>query len=272
MHAASREALAHTRAQLQSELGENPAGGATGAKLGQELFAVVDVLDNDRALRVAIADSAAPASAREELVRSVFGWKIDQPALNVLSTAVAQSWSTPRELREGLVDVARLALLVSAAAQGQLPTVEDELFRLGRIIADHPELEQALRDRRTGADAKRALLGQVLYGKVTAVTEALASQAVARPDRRPVEDIDALSHMAAELQGNSVANVTAASELSADQQEALKERLGTIYGRSMTSHINVDPDIMGGLVIRVGDEIIDGSVSGRLDSLRRSLP
>lgn len=272
MHAASRDALAHTRAKLQSELGENPAGGATGAQLGQELFSVVDVLDNDRTLRVAIADSAASAQARQELIRSVFGWKIDQPALNVLSEAVSQNWSNPRDLREGLVDVARLALLVSAATQGQLPAVEDELFRLGRILTDHPELEQALRDRTTDADAKRALLGQVLYGKVTAVTEALASHAVARPEKRPVEDIDALSQMAAELQGNSVANATAPSELSPEQRATLQERLSKIYGRSMTIHVNVDPDIMGGLVIRVGDEVIDGSVSGRLESLRRTLP
>lgn len=272
MHAASREALAQTRAKLQSTLGENPAGGATGAKIGQELFSVVDVLDGDRALRVAIADSAAPAAARKDLARSVFGWKIDQHTLDVLDEAVVQNWSTPRDLREGLVDAARLALLVSAAAQGQLPTVEDELFRLGRIISDNPEFEQALRDNRTDKDAKRALLGQVLYGKVTAVTEALASQAVARPERRPAEDIDALSQMAAELQGASVAKVTSASELSPEQLEALKERLGKIYGRTMTVHLAIDPDIMGGLAIRVGDEVIDGTVSGRLESLRRSIP
>lgn len=272
MHAASRDALEQSRSVLQSTLSANPAGGATGAKVGAELFRVVDILEENRSLRVAVADSAAPVEAREDLTRSVFGWKVDESTLAVVLAAVAQSWSTPRDLREGLVTLGREALLLSAREQGQLGTVEDELFRLGRVVAGDPQFEAALSDRTTTADAKRALLGQVLYGKVTAVTEALASQAVARPEGMPADDLDALSRQAAELQGQSVAVVTAAAELSAEQQSALESKLATIYGREMTVHVQVDPDVIGGMVIRVGDEIIDGSVAGRLDAVRRALP
>lgn len=272
MHAASRDALEQSRSVLQSTLSANPAGGATGAKVGAELFRVVDILEENRSLRVAVADSAAPVEAREDLTRSVFGWKVDESTLAVVLAAVAQSWSTPRDLREGLVTLGREALLLSAREQGQLGTVEDELFRLGRIVAGDPQFEAALSDRTTTADAKRALLGQVLYGKVTAVTEALASQAVARPEGMPADDLDALSRQAAELQGQSVAVVTSAAELSAEQQSALESKLATIYGREMTVHVQVDPDVIGGMVIRVGDEIIDGSVAGRLDAVRRALP
>lgn len=272
MHAASRDALEQSRSVLQSRLSANPAGGATGATVGTELFSVVDLFEGDRALRVAIADSSAPVEARQDLARSVLGWKIDEATLEVVLAAAASSWSNPRDLREGLVTLGREALLLSAREQGQLGAVEDELFRLGRIVAGSPEFEQALSDSTTTVEAKRALLGQVLYGKVTAVTEALASQAVARPEGMPADDIDALSRQAAEIEGQSVAVVTAASELSQTQQDALSSKLAGIYGREMTVHVEVDPAVLGGMVIRVGDEIIDGSVSGRLAAMRRVLP
>lgn len=271
MHAASRDALEQSRSTLRSTLSAD-ADGALGAKIGSELFRVVDILEANRPLRVAVADQAASVEARQDLTRSVFGWKIDDATLSVLLAAAAQSWSTPRDLREGLVLLGREALLRSAEAQGQLQSVEDELFRLGRIVAAEPELERHLGDRTTTADAKRSLLGQLLYGKVTAVTEALASQAVARPSGMPADDFDALSRQAAELRGSTVAVVTSAATLSDQQESLLREKLTSIYGRDMTVHSVVDNDLLGGMVVRVGDEIIDGSVSGRISSARKALP
>ena len=271
MHAASREALDNTRGTLQAALAENPAGGATGAKVGQELFLVVDVLEDNRSLRVAVADTSASVEARQDLVRGVFGWKIDQTTLDLLLAAVSRDWSNPRELREGLIILGREALLRSAEEQGQLETVEDELFRLGRIVAGDAEFEQALADRTAEPRDKRALLAQVLYGKVTAVTEALASQAVSRPAGMPADDLTEISRQAAELRGRVVAVVTSAEPLSEPQTNDLGDRLSSIYGREIAIHNEIDPALMGGVVVRVGDEIIDGSVAGRLDALRRNL-
>lgn len=271
MHAASREALDNTRGALQSALAANPAGGATGAKVGQELFQVVDVLEDNRSLRVAVADTSASVEARQDLVRGVFGWKIDQATLDLLLAAVSQDWSNPRELREGLITLGRESLLRSADEQGQLQTVEDELFRLGRVVAGDAEFEQALADRTADASAKRALLAQVLYGKVTAVTEALASQAIARPTSMPADDFMEISRQAAELRGRTVAVVTSAEALSEGQAADLGGRLKSIYGREIAVHNEIDPALMGGVVVRVGYEVIDGSVAGRLDALRRSL-
>lgn len=271
MHAASRDALEKTRQTLSSALSADPAGGATGATLGQELFRVVEILEDNRSLRVAVADTAAAVEARQDLVRGVFGWKVDQATLDLLLAAVAEDWSNPRELRQGLILLGREALLRSAEEQGQLEIVEDELFRLGRIVAGNPDLEQALGDRAAETEAKRALLAQVLYGKVTAVTEALASQAVARPEGMPADDIMEISRQAAELRGRMVAVVTSAEALTEQQSEDLRGRLTTLYGREIAVHNDVDPRLMGGAVIRVGHEIIDGSVAGRLDAMRRTL-
>lgn len=271
MHAASREALDQTGSALQSALAADPAGGATGAKVGAELFEVVDVLEANRTLRVAVADTAASVEARQDLVRGVFGWKIDQATLDLVLAAVAQDWSNPRELRQGLVILGREALLKSAEEQGQLQTVEDELFRLGRVVAGDAELEQALADRAVDEKRRRALLAEILYGKVTAVTEALASQSVRRPSGMPADDLLEISRQAAELRGRSVAVVTSAEPLSDQQSEDLRGRLTSLYGRELAIHNDVDASILGGVVVRIGDEIIDGSVAGRLDAMRRTL-
>lgn len=271
MHAASREALEQTRSALQSTLTADPAGGATGAKIGAELFEVVAVLEANRTLRVAVADTAASVEVRQDLVRGVFGWKVDQTTLDVVLAAVAQDWSNPRELREGLNLIGREALLRSAEAQDQLQTVEDELFRLGRIVAGDPTFEQALADGSVESGRRRALLAEVLYGKVTAVTEALASQAIARPDGMPADDFLDISRQAAELRGRSVAVVTSAEPLSEQQSADLRGRLTSMYGREIAIHNDVDAALLGGVVVRVGDEIIDGSVAGRIDALRRTL-
>lgn len=278
MYAASREALAHTRSALQDALASSTASAGAGAataaaaQAGSELFSVVEVLDGQRTLRGALADASTPGAVRQALAEQVFGGKVSAAALATVKAAVGQDWSAQSDLTNSLVQLGREALLKAAEDQNQLDTVEDELFRLGRIVAGDAAFEQALSDRTATAESKRALLGQVLYGKVTAVTEALASQAVARPEGMPADDIDALSRMAAEIEGQSVAVVTAASDLSQEQQETLSRKLAGIYGREMTVHVEVDPAVLGGMVIRVGDEVIDGSVAGRLSAVRRALP
>ena len=270
MHAASREALAHATRHLDSTL--SGAGQvAAAAHTGAELFDVVDILDGDRALRVAVAEASAPAEQRSGLVKAVFGDKVSAPTLAVLIDAASQVWSTPQEMRAGLVQIGRTALLRAAEQQGQLAQVEDELFRLGRILEQQPQLTQLLSDKTATAAAKRQLLASVLYGKVTAITETLALQVVGRPEHNLIDDVAALSSLAAQLQGKQVAHVVSAAPLSTPQEQALAAKLGRIYGREMSIHSEVDTSLLGGMVIRVGDEIIDGSTSGKIERLRASI-
>lgn len=270
MHAASRDALVNSTAFLDAAISEAPEGAiGAAAQIGAELFEVVDSLEAERGLRVALADTSAAGTRRRALADEVFAGKVSATTLRVLGDAVAQDWSNPRELRDGLVELGRSALLRAASEQGQLETVEDELFRLGRIVAQNGGFEQALADRSAPIAARRELLSAVLYGKVTAVTEALAMQAVTRPEARPADDFDALSRLAASRRGRTVAHVTSASPLSDEQRGRLERSLGSVYGREIAVHTDLDAALMGGVVIRVGDEIIDGSTAARLDAVRR---
>lgn len=270
MHAASRAALEKVSSDLDGALqgAGNPV--AVAAQAGTELFDVVDVLDGDRGLRVAVADSSKDAQQRVGLIEAVFGGRVAATTLEILKDAAAQPWSTPREFRTGLVTLGRRALLRSASEQGQLGQVEDELFRLSRILDREGRLTQLLSEGSVAPAQRRDLLAKVLYGKVTAVTEALALQVIGRPEHNPIDDIAALASAAAEFQGRAVAYVVSAAELNDGQQQALSEKLGRIYGRAMSIHSEVDTSLLGGMVIRVGDEVIDGSTSGKLERLRAS--
>lgn len=241
-----------------------------GAQIGPEFFDVVEVLDSNRDLCVALIDPAASSEKRADLADRVFGEKLNQASRSVLRSAVDKDWSNTRDFRNGLVQLGRRALFRAAEADDKLTTVESELFQLARVFEDAPQLEMLLADRQASADRRRQLLASVLYGKVTSITETLALQAISRAKQRPVEACETLSREAAQLRGYEVAHVVTAGELSDTQRSTLADKLGRIYGHKMSIHGEVDPSILGGMVIRVGDERIDGSTSGKLEKLRRA--
>ena len=274
MYATSREALARTRSVANDALGSASAGDATAAaaQTGSELFAVVETLDGQRTLRTALADASVSGERRSELAGNLFDGKVSEITAKIVKSAVSDSWSKPSDLLNSLVELGREALLRAAADQDQLDTVEDELFRLGRIVAANPQLEQAMSDLGKPVQAKRELLGRLLYGKVTAVTEALAIQAVSRLRRSaPADALDELAGLAASVRDRAVAHVRSAAPLSDRQLEKLTATLTRTYGKPVTVPIEVDTELLSGLVVRVGDEVIDGSGAGRLAALRKTL-
>lgn len=271
MHAASREAFANTTDALTSAIGGANVDAVAAARTGAELFDIVDTLDADRSLRLAVANPASDQFQREGLVSTIFGSRVSQETLQVLKAAAGNSWSNARDFRTGLVDLARQALLRSAQATGQLERVENELFQLAQTLISHPDLEQLLGDRTASAERKRGLLASVLYGKVTAVTEALALQAISRPSKAPADDIEALSAAAAGVRGKSVAKVTSATALSPEQVNAVQAKLSEIYSRDITIQEQIDSSLLGGFVVHIGNEVIDGSTRGKIARLRAGL-
>lgn len=274
MYATSREALDRTRSVANDALGSAQAGQATAAaaQTGAELFAVVETLDGQRTLRTALSDASVSAERRSALAEELFAGQVSEITAKILKTAVTESWSKASDLLNSLVVLGREALLRAAADQDQLDTVEDELFRLGRIVAANPQLEQALSDLGKPVQAKRELLGRLLYGKVTAVTEALAIQTVSRLRKSaPADALDELAGLAAQVRDRAVAHVRSAAPLSDSQLEKLTATLTRTYGKPVTVHVEVDAELLSGLVVRIGDEVIDGSGAGRLAALRKTL-
>jgi len=161
---------------------------------------------------------------------------------------------------------------VRAERDGQLDSVEDELFRLGRIVAGSHELELLLADPAGAVDGKVALVDTLIEGKVSPVTKTLVDQLVRHPRGvRAANGLGELADLAAKRRQRSVAHVRSAVALTAEQVDRLTATLTTIYSRPIALHVEVDASLAGGLQIKIGDEIIDGSIAGRLAALRRNL-
>lgn len=271
LHAASREALAAAELRLL-ELADATTSTDELAKLGEELFAVLDLLVGQRSLRGALADASSEAAGREQLARGLFAGKVSDATLQILVAVVTSRWSSPRELVDGVESLARTTLLVRAERDGQLDSTEDELFRLGRIVAGSNELELLLADPAGDAAGKVALVDSLIEGKVSPVTKTLVDQLVRNPRGVRVADgLSELADLAAKRRQRSVAHVRSAVALTAEQVDRLTATLTTIYSRPIALHVEVDPSLGGGLSIKIGDEIIDGSIAGRLAALRRNL-
>ena len=269
LHAASREALGLAEERLGEVLAD---AGADAATVGDELLSVVDLLDREIGLRRAVSDASTTPEARTGLVRRLFDGKLSEPACKVLDAVAGSRWSSPRELTDGLESLGRSALLTSAEKTGNVDAVESQLFQVARVVANHPELEAALSDLTGPADAKRTLVRGLFADRVDVVTETLVEQVVRRAKGRGVGiGLDKLVKLAAERRQRSVAYVTSANALSDEQTAQLGAKLNDIYGRPIALHVEIDPRLGGGLVVRVGDEVIDGSASGQLAALRRRL-
>jgi F-type H+-transporting ATPase subunit delta len=173
---------------------------------------------------------------------------------------------------DAVEDLAVEAALQQAEAEGALDEVEDELFRFGRIVDREPALRSSLTDRNLPDDLRRQLLHRLLDGKIANVSAALIERAVIAPRGRTLERVlESYTDLAAKRRERLVAHVTSAVDLSAEQQANLAEALKREFGHDVRLQVVVDPDLVGGLTVRVGDELIDGSVARHLDAARRQL-
>ena len=240
-------------------------------QLGEELFAVVDLLDRQPALRRALTDPGAEAGAREALLDALFGHRLSEPTTAVLRAAVAQRWGGPSGLAAALERQAVRAVLSSAQQAGTLDAVEDELFRFDRLVAGDPALRAAISDRTAPLQARQELVSDLLRNRADAATGYLARRAVAARTRSFELTIGGYLTLAAALRQRALAHVVVARELTAEQHERLAAVLAGQLGRPVSLQVVVDPDVIGGVRVTVGDEIIEGTVAGRLEDARRQL-
>lgn len=271
LQSASRESLAEAAARLDAHI--DSSSGADLASLGSDLFAVLRLISAEPALRRHLADPSVPAASRSGLADRLLDGKIGRSALDVVSDLVSSRWSRSTDLVEALESLARRATLGVAEKDGSLDEVEDQLFRFGRILDREPELGALLVDANTPDDKRVALLHQVLDGKVSPVTAAVLEQTVRTPRGRSLDLVaEELSELAAARRDRYVAHVSTPVRLSAEQERRLTDSLTRLYGRPISLQVELDPTLLGGLVVRVSGELIDGSVAGKLAVARRKLP
>lgn len=159
-----------------------------------------------------------------------------------------------------------------ARAEGVLPRVEAELYAIARGLEQAPELRQAFTDPRLPADRKQGILEDLLGGRATEVTVNLIGLIVAQGRGGDLPAIaDRLAQRAAAAEGKEVAEVRSAIPLDDDTVRRLAAALERQVGRPVEIKTVVDPSVVGGVVARIGDTVIDGSIRRRLESLRQAL-
>lgn len=170
------------------------------------------------------------------------------------------------------VDAFASALFEVATGEGSLDTVEEELFRVARTLEGNDDLRWTLSDQSVPVEVRQATLTSLLDGRVSPVTAALAGWVVTQGASRDLpEIIDGLVARAADERHEYVAEVRVAEALDDGRLERLRSALSSSLGRPVVLRVVVDPGVIGGVLTRVGDTVIDGTIGNRLRQLRRSL-
>jgi F-type H+-transporting ATPase subunit delta len=268
MRGASRASLAEARERLAAAL----ETGADPAQLGDELFAVARVLESQSGVRRALADHSRPAAAKSGLVEALLSGKVSPAAVELVTVVATSRWSATRDQGDAIEQLAVLAIVAAADGGGRLDELEDELFRFSRVVNSYPALRTALSNPYVAPEHKRELLNSLLAEQVSAETLELVTQATIHPRGRSlVASLEQYARLAAERRERLVAEVHVAIPLTAVQRGRLAAALASAYGHDVHLNIVLDPQIIGGLSVRIGDELIDGSTASRLAGLRRRL-
>lgn len=240
--------------------------------LAEELFAIGGTIEADPGLRRAFADPSRDGEAKRGLADRIFGGKVSETATNLTGEVVAQRWASDGDLSDTFESLAVRALLASAEKAGRIDAVEDELFRFERIVAGDTELRDTLSSRNTDAAGKAGIVRGLLEGKASPETVRLAEQAVlVARGRRLDRVLESYLKLAATRRDELTAVVSVAIPLDERQQSRLASALRDIYGKKVTLQMVLDKSVVGGIRVQIGDEVVDGTVARRLESVRHDL-
>jgi F-type H+-transporting ATPase subunit delta len=242
------------------------------AGVGDETLSVATLLERQPGLRRALSDPARPGEDRAELLGSVLHGKVGEDTEALLRLLVAGHWTSPSELLGAVERLGVEALLASADSAGELADVEDELFRFGQIVAGDGQLASALGATSAPAEQRSELAHTLLGGKARSATLRLVDLAVRGfGGRNFANSLTRLVELAAERRDRQVAYVTVATALTDAEETRLSARLSEIYGRQVALKVSVDPKVLGGVSVRIGFDLYDGTVLRRLNEARTAL-
>lgn len=274
MRSASRQSLANLSDRFATTA-KNLDNNAL-STLSSELVAVAQMLDREVVVTRYLTVPAEDSAPRVRLLERLVSGQVGDATLDVLRAAVCERWSVNGDLVDAIEHIARQALLEVAEREEQVDEVEDQLFRISRILDAQPRLGILLGDYGAPAEGRVALLRKVLEsgaGRVNPIVLALLSQTVELLRGQPAEEaVQVLAEVAVARRGEIIAQVGAAAALTDAQRARLGEVLGRIYGHPVTVQVQVDPELLGGLLIAVAEEVIDGALSSRLAAAEAQLP
>ncbi len=267
MRGSSADSLERLRELLTSATTD----GASGAAVGADLFAAATALRESAALRRAATDPSAPPAAKSALLSGLFGQKLGEPATSILATAAGLRWATGADLVDSIEQLGVVAQVIGADADGAGDRLEDELFGFAQVVTQNRDVRDAFSDPARSAADKQALVRSLLADKTHPATITLAERAVLGANGTVAAALTAYSEIAAASRDRLVATVTVAVPLTAEAHDRLVAVLTRDNGRPVHLNVVVRPSVIGGIRVEIGDQVIDGTVSARLDDANRVL-
>lgn len=262
MASSTRQALAQAKQDISAYLSQ-------GLPFATDLFKMADAINSNAQLRGMLSDPSAESKQKSDLVDRVFAGKVSGGAVEFLKTLSAKRFSRGIDL---VVALEQLGVHAAAASSANVDLVLSELFGFEQIVSSDRDLQFALSSKSAPAEAKLNLVETLVGNKVNEVTKALIVQAVAGARGRKVGAVlDQFAKQVAAFGQSLVANVTVAAALSANQEEKLRGSLASSLGHNVKLNVSVNPSIIGGMIVEVGGEIIDGSIASRLTNLKQQL-
>lgn len=163
------------------------------------------------------------------------------------------------------------AILEIARAEGDTDRIADELFRIAKAFDSSEPLRQAMTDSRIPVDRKHGIIDELLGSRASSTAVQLVNFIVGQGMARQLGAIaDTVTKQAAAARRKTVAEIRSAAPLDDDTVARLAARLSEVTGKDIEPKVVVDPQLVGGIVAKVGDQIFDGSVKSRLEDLREA--
>ncbi|WP_407709636.1 F0F1 ATP synthase subunit delta [Arthrobacter nitrophenolicus] len=273
MAGVSSESLATALVALEAKLP------TASLQLAKELFGILEMVDSSAGLRRALTDPSRSGDEKSALVRQLVGGKVSADAAEIASGLASSRWASARDIGDALetlaatvvISVAENKSAVSASGITGLEELENELFSFNQAVASSHEVQRALSEPQASAAAKAALAAKLVPG-VGEEAKVLITQAVSQPRGiKPTRLVERFAELAAKRQQRWIATVSVTRPLTQTQLVRLQAGLNAMYGRELKINVNVDPALIGGIRVQVGDEVLDASVITRLGELQRQL-
>ena len=242
-------------------------------RIGNELFTITKVLDDSIQLERALTDPSRPVADKVAVLKELLGDNAHPMTMEIMTDLVSRRWSRARDIANAVEDFGVDAMMYYADATDATLQVSIELSELHSALLNLPVVRAKLYDYQATSEARVKLFREVFSGKtMNKVTMRLAEHATCNLRRRRyLETIQWLINKFSRHMGESMVTVTTATPLKKEQIKRLVEVYSAKVGRQV--HINsvVDPTVLGGMRIQVGDEVTDNTVVAQLQNLHRKV-
>lgn len=242
-------------------------------RIGNELFTITKVLDDSIQLERALTDPSRPVADKVAVLTELLGDNVHPMTMEIMTDLVSRHWSRARDIANAVEDFGVDAMMYYADATDATLQVSVELSELHSALLNLPVVRAKLYDYQATSEARVKLFHEVFSGKtLNKVTMRLAEHATCNLRRRRyLETIQWMINKLSRHMGESMVTVTTATPLKKEQIKRLVEVYSAKVGRQV--HINsvVDPTVLGGMRIQVGDEVTDNTVVAQLQNLHRKV-